>query len=128
MRIRPFSVTVTSIVIVLNALIWLVLGIIIAVNAHPALPVPRELKAILAVLSILMAGILTGLFVFLLKGNRVAYYLIIAFFFVVSILTIFDDVGVSDIIVLVLNIIPIILLIKDRNWYRRVQPQANSGA
>jgi hypothetical protein len=128
MRIRPFSVTVTSIVIVLNALIWLVLGIIIAVNAHPALPVPPELKAILAVLSILMAGILTGLFVFLLKGNRVAYYLIIAFFFVVSILTIFDDVGVSDIIVLVLNIIPIILLIKDRNWYRRVQPQANAGA
>jgi hypothetical protein len=127
MRIRPFSVTVTSIVIVLNALIWLVLGIIIAVNAHPALPVPLELKAILAVLSIFMAGILTGLFVFLLKGNRVAYYLIIAFFFVVSILTIFDDVGVSDIIVLVLNILPIIILIKDRNWYRRVQPQANAG-
>ncbi len=128
MRIRPFSVTVTSIVIVLYALIWLVLGIIIAVNAQPALPVPPELKAILAVLSILMAGILTGLFVFLLKGNRVAYFLIIAFFFVVSILTIFDDVGVSDIIVLVLNIIPIILLIKDRNWYRRVRPQANAGA
>jgi hypothetical protein len=97
------------------------------VNAHPALPVPLELKAILAVLSIFMAGILTGLFVFLLKGNRVAYYLIIAFFFVVSILTIFDDVGVSDIIVLVLNILPIIILIKDRNWYRRVQPQANAG-
>jgi hypothetical protein len=122
---RPISVTLTTILIILNALIWFALGIIIAVNAHPALPAPPELKAILAVFSFIMAGILVGLFVLLKKGNRISYYLTIAFFAVVSLLTIFDDVGLSDIFVLVLNLIPIGLLIKDRKWYRIVQPQVD---
>ena len=81
MKNRPISVTITPIFIFLNALIWLALGIIIAVNAHPALPVPPELKAIMAFLSIVMAGILVGLFVLSYdRGNRMAYYLTIAFF------------------------------------------------
>jgi hypothetical protein len=122
---RPITVTLTTILIMLNALIWFALGIIIAVNAHPALPVTPELKVILAVFSFIMAGILVGLFVFLNKGNQISYYLTIAFFAVVSLLTIFDDVGLSDIFILAQNIIPIGLLIKDRNWYRKVQPPAD---
>ncbi len=122
---RPFSVTLTWIFIILNAIFWLALGIMIAVNTHPELPVPSLQKGIMAFLSITMAGILMALFVFLRKGNRIAYYLTVALFIVVSLLTIFDDVGLSDIFVLVLNLIPIALLIKDRNWYLKFQPQAN---
>jgi len=124
---RHFSVTLTSIFIVLNAIIWLALCIIIAVNAHPALPVPPALKWIMALLSIGMAGILLGLFVLLRKGNRGAYYLILAFFAVTSLLTIFDDVGLSDIVVLILNIIPIVLLIQDRAWYFQIKPKIENG-
>jgi hypothetical protein len=120
---RPFSVTLTWIFIILNAIIWLALGSIIAINAHPALPVPSLLKGIMAFLSISMAGILGILFVFFRKRNRIVYYLTIAFFVAVSLLTIFDDVGFSDIFVLVLNLIPIVLLIKDRNWYLKLEPQ-----
>ena len=123
MNNRPFSVTLTSILIGLNALIWLTLGIIIVVNALPALPVPPTLKWIMALLSIGMAAVLLGFFIWLQKGNRAAYYLILAFFAVTSLLTIFDDVGLSDIVVLILNIIPIILLIKDRTWYLQKKPE-----
>ncbi len=127
MNNRSFSITLTRIFIILNAFIWLALGIIIALNVHPALPVPPSMRVIIAILSIVMAGILILLFVFLQKGNRMAYYLTIAFFGIVSILTIFDEVGLSDIFVLVLNLIPIVLLIKDRKLYLNAQLQANSN-
>jgi hypothetical protein len=123
MNNRPFSVTLTSILIGVNALIWLSLGSIIVVNALPALLVPPALKWIMALLSIGMAAVLLGFFILLQKGNRAAYYLILAFFAVTSLLTIFDDVGLSDIVVLILNIIPIILLIKDRTWYLQKKPE-----
>jgi hypothetical protein len=124
---RSFSITLARIFIILNALIWLALGIIIALNVHPALPVPTTMKAIIAIISIAMAGILILLFFFLQKGNRMAYYLTIAFFGFVSILTIFDEVGLSDVFILVLNLIPIVLLIKDRTWYLKAQLRADSN-
>ena len=36
---RPLTVTITLVFILLNVLIWLVLGIVIAINAHPELRV-----------------------------------------------------------------------------------------
>jgi hypothetical protein len=122
---RPFSVKLTLVLIVLNSLIWFALGIIIVLNVHPALPDSPTMKGIMAFLSIAMAVILIVLFVLLQKGNRSAYYLLVAFFGFVSILTIFDDVGLSDVIVLSLNIIPIVLLIKDHKWYRPSPSKAN---
>lgn len=120
---RPLSVTVTLVFILLNILVWLVLGITIAVNAHPAIPDVPLMKGIMAFLSLAIAGILLGLFIFVLKHGRIAYYLTLAFFVVASLLTIFDDVGLSDIVVLIINIVPIVLLIKDRAWYLQVNPQ-----
>ncbi len=123
MNNRPFTVTLTSVFIIINALILLALGIIIGVNAHPALPVSPELKWIMAILSLVMAGILVWMFIFLHRGCRIAFYLMVVLLGFVAFLTIFDDVGLSDIFVLVLNLIPIILLIKDRKWYLKVETQ-----
>lgn len=114
---RPLTVTITLVFILLNVLIWLVLGIVIAINAHPALPVPPLMKGTMAFLSIVIAGILAALFFFIRKRNRIAYILILAFFVFTALLTFFDDVGWSDLVVLVINIVPIVLLIKDRTWY-----------
>ena len=75
-----------------------------------------------------MAGVLLGLFVLMHQGNRNAYYLTIAFFAMVSLLTIFDDVGFADIVVLILNLIPIVLLIRDRKLYLRSQSQPDKSA
>ena len=122
MTTRPLSVIITSIFIILNVLIWLALGIIIAANIHPALPVPPQLKGMMGFLSISLAGILIILFIFLMKGNRSAYYLTLAIFIFTALLTIFDDVGLADMVVLALNIIPIVLLIKDQTWYLQINP------
>jgi hypothetical protein len=114
---RPITVTVNFVLILVNLIIWLGLGIIIAVNAYPALSIPPILKGIMAAMSMGMAGILLILFIFLVRGSHKGFYFTLAFFGVTALLTIFDDVGVSDIVVLIMNIIPIILMILDRKWY-----------
>ena len=114
---RPISVVINFIFILINDFIWLILGIIIAADIHPALPGLPAMKSIMAGLSISIACIILILVFLLYKRKRAAFYLILAFFAGLAVLTVFDDVGVSDLVVLVINIIPIILLIKDRAWY-----------
>ncbi len=114
---RPLTVNANFAFILLNALIWLVLGIVVAADIHPALPDNPTMRGIMAALSLVITAILVTLFIFLLKRFRMAYYLTLVFFALTSLLTIFDQVGLSDIVVLVINIIPIVLLIKDRAWY-----------
>ena len=119
MNKRALSVRVVFLLITLDTLLWLALGLIIAVDAHPALPVQPNIKTMMAILSLVAAGALLGLSMFLAKRNRVAYYLTLAFFLVASLLIILDEMGWIDLVVLAIQIIPIILLLKERTWYLR---------
>jgi lysylphosphatidylglycerol synthetase-like protein (DUF2156 family) len=119
---RRLSISVTAIFVLLNALVWLAFGVIIALDAHPALPDLPVLKGIMAFLSLAAAGILLGVLFLLGKRNRFAYFIALAFFAATALLTIFDDFGWADLVVLALNLAPIILLIKDRAWYLRMEP------
>jgi lysylphosphatidylglycerol synthetase-like protein (DUF2156 family) len=118
----PLSVSVNSVFILLNALIWLALGLIIALHAHPAIPDNPLIRGGMAFLSFCAAGILLGLFFFLRNRQRFAWFVALGFLAFTSILTIFDDFGWADLVVLVINLVPIILLIKDRAWYLRAKP------
>jgi lysylphosphatidylglycerol synthetase-like protein (DUF2156 family) len=120
---RPLAEIATDIFILINALIWLVLGIMIAFNTIPGLPDIPMIKWIFAFLSFIMACIILVLFIFLTRRNRRAYYLTLAIFIFTAVLTIFDDVGWSDVVVLALNIVPIVLLIINRAWYLQTNPQ-----
>ena len=124
---RPKTVIAAYVFISLNALIWLILGIIIAANALPGLPDLPVMKGIIAFLSIAMAGIIVVSLIFLYRGSQRAYYITLAIFIFTALLTIFDDVGVSDLVVLALNIIPVILLIKDRVWYLQTKSQLHQS-
>ena len=121
---RPLSVSVALIFILLNALVWLAFGVIIAANAHPALPDQPIIKGVMAFLSLATAGILLGVFIFLGKRSRVAYFIALGLFVAISLLTIFDQFGLADLVILAINIVPVILLIKDRAWYLHVKPRA----
>lgn len=117
MTSRPLSVSINLGFVLLDALLWLALGTIVAVDVHPALPDLPVYKTILAVLSFAIAGILLGLFFLLGKRSRVFHPIALSVFSVLSIMTIFDGFGLVDLIVLILHIVPIVLLIKDRAWY-----------
>jgi chromate transport protein ChrA len=120
---RPLTFTITLVVIILNALIWLLLGIIIAVDALPGIPDLAQMKGILASISISIAVILLGLTFFLFKRSRTAFYLTLLFFGITCLLTIFDDVGLPDVVFLIISLIPIFLLLKDRAWYLQINPE-----
>jgi lysylphosphatidylglycerol synthetase-like protein (DUF2156 family) len=114
---RPRSVTACLTFILFNALVWLIFGGIIAANAHPSLAMPPLLKGVMAFLSFCIAGFLAGLFFLLVKRNRIAYLLALGLLSVISVLSLFDQFGLSDLVILAINIVPIVLLIKDRDWY-----------
>jgi peptidoglycan/LPS O-acetylase OafA/YrhL len=113
----PRSVPITLGFILIITLIWLALGTIIAFHAHPTLPDNPLILGGMAVLSFIAAGVLLVLLIFLRKRRPIAWFLAVAALAVSSLMAIFDEIGLSDLVVLVINVIPIILLIKDRDWY-----------
>jgi len=118
----PLSVKINLLFILLNALVWLAFGLIVALHAHPALPDEPIILEAMVVLSFCAAGVLLGLFIFLRKHNRLAWFVALAGLALGSLLIIFDDFGWIDLLVLVINLIPIVLLVKDRAWYLRPKP------
>jgi lysylphosphatidylglycerol synthetase-like protein (DUF2156 family) len=124
---RPRTVTLTLVFILLNALVWVVFSVITATNANPALLVPPLIKGIMASLSIAIAVMLLGLFIFINRRNRIAYYLAFVLLIATFLLNFFDDIGLVDLVVIIINIIPIILLIKDRDWYLQGKPQIGAS-
>jgi lysylphosphatidylglycerol synthetase-like protein (DUF2156 family) len=121
---RPLTVSIALIFTLINSLVWLTFGVTIAANVHPALPIPPLLKGVMAFLSLAAGGILLVVFIFLGKRSRVAYYIALGLFNASTLLTIFDQFGLADLVILCINIVPIILLIKDRAWYLQEKPRA----
>jgi hypothetical protein len=113
----PASVSAALVLLLLNALVWLAFAVIVAAGVHPSIPGGDQVRWTMAILSLLTAGVLSGLCVFLRKRNRVAYYLTLGLLLVTSFLTVTDQFGLSDLIVLAIMVVPLGLLIKDRAWY-----------
>lgn len=103
--------------VLLNAIIWLVFSIIVATGNHPALPDSELFKWFLAISAFLSAAFLFLLFFLLRKKSKIAYFLTIAFLILIVLLTIMDDLGIVDFLVLLITLLPIVLLIKDRNLF-----------
>ena len=113
----PISATFTMVFMLLNALIWLGFSLIIALDVHPALPNQPFIKTIMTIFALGISGIMVGLFILLRQRNQIAYYLTVGMLAGIALLTIFDEFGVADLIVLIIDFVPLILLIKDRNWF-----------
>lgn len=114
---KPFTVRFTLYFILLNALIWLVFGVIVALGVHPALPTGGLYRWGMALVSFLAAAVLVVLFLMLRRRWKPAWYFAVAALAVSALFTVFDDFGWIDFVVLVLMLIPLGLLILDRKWY-----------
>jgi peptidoglycan/LPS O-acetylase OafA/YrhL len=113
----PASVSATFVFLLLNALIWLAFAIIVAAGLHPSIPKENLVRWTMAILAFLVAGVLSILWFFLRKRSKVAYYLTLVLLLFISLLTVFDEFGLSDLIYLIIAIVPLVLLIKDQAWY-----------
>lgn len=55
--------------------------------------------------------------VYIGKRNRIAFYLSMFLLAIVAILSVTDQFGLLDLLSLLISLIPLVLLLKDRNWY-----------
>jgi len=117
MRETPASVLATRILVLVNALGWAAFGFIVVADLHPALPDAPLFRGILVAASALATLVLAALFVLLGRRSRIAWYAALAIFLGTFVVTFFDDVGLADLLVLIANVLPASLLIKDRAWY-----------
>ena len=113
----PHSVIATFTLILLDATIWWLFGVIVAAGLHPALPNTPICKVFLSIAAFGVAGVLTWLPVFLKRRSRAGYFLTLAFFGLTTLAFLFDDFGWVDLAFLAVTLLPAALLLKDRNWY-----------
>jgi hypothetical protein len=113
----PRSVRITLIFILVNALVWLVFALLVATGLHPSLPASIPLRWFMVAMSLIAAVALTGVTILLKRRNKLAHLLSVAGLGLLVILTVVDEVGLVDLLVLVAEVLPLVLLIKDRRWY-----------
>lgn len=71
----------------------------------------------MAFLAFIIAGILVVLGFLITKQSRIAFFLTSGLLLITALLSIFDDFGLADLAFLILNLVPLVLLFKDRGWY-----------
>ncbi len=117
MKKTPVTFSIAQVFILLIALVWLTFAIITSAGLHPSYSGANPFRWIFSVVSLLTCLALVGLFIFLKRRSRSAYYLTLAFLTFIAILTIADEIGFIDLLTLVVTISPIVLLLINRGWY-----------
>lgn len=112
----PRSFSAAVILVIVNALIWLVFATIVAAGLHPAIPDSGLVRGVMAILAFLTSGALLVLSILLRRRNTIAFYITLALLLLISFLTVTDEFGIYDLIVLIITLIPLVLLIKNRAW------------
>jgi hypothetical protein len=113
----PRSVLLAFLLILLNALIWLLFGLAVAAGAIPSIPAAGGMRWIMAALALGSAAFLVGIVFFLRRHSRLAYYLALGLLAVISVLALTDQIGLLDLAALLISLVPLVLLLKDRAWY-----------
>jgi di/tricarboxylate transporter len=124
---RPASVTAALVLVLLDALFWMGFGIIVALGLHPALPDGAVVRWMYTFLAAGCSLALAALVVFLTRRgsaryNKIAYVLLAALLGLIALFTVLDQFGLSDLVVLLFTLAPLVLLIASRRWYFQPQP------
>jgi lysylphosphatidylglycerol synthetase-like protein (DUF2156 family) len=122
MKNIPLMIKTALIFILINAIGWLVLGVLVATGVHTGLPDDATLKLIMMLGLFGGAIILMLLFQLLRMRKRLAYFITLVVLALIMLLTLFDQVGLADAVVLVITLVPFVLLILGRKWFLQ-QPQ-----
>ena len=123
MKDLPKSVSTTTIFIILNAVFWLAYTVITAFGKTYLTTVPIMVKSIIIILAFGSSAILVCIAIFIKRRNRFAFYFGLLMLTIIAVLSITDEFGWLDFFSLLISLIPLVLLLKDRNWY--LKPHLN---
>jgi lysylphosphatidylglycerol synthetase-like protein (DUF2156 family) len=116
--------------ILLEALVWAVFGLIIALDLHPALPASPSLRTAMVVISWILAIALVVLFFLLRRRTRGVYVVTLLLVELIALVTILDDLAWVDAAVLLVAAIAFAALMAGGKWYsakNREEDNAVSG-
>jgi len=123
MKNIPAKIKIALVFILLGALVWLVIGVLIAAQLHPGLSSSDPLIHWgMAGASFAAFVVLVVLAWLLAKRRRLAFFITLVALAVVMLLTFFDQMGWADVVMLLITLIPFALLILGRKWF--LQPKA----
>jgi hypothetical protein len=117
----PKSVSTTLIFIILNAAFWLVYAFIMAFGGIRSLAASSVVKWIMTILALGSSVALVGTAFFLGKRNRLAFYFGLVILAIIAILSVTDEFGLLDLFSLLISLIPLGLMLRDRAWYLQSQ-------
>ncbi|HOW90700.1 MAG TPA: hypothetical protein PK883_00170 [Anaerolineaceae bacterium] len=117
MKDSPVVVKIALVFILINTFIFFVLGVLIAGGWHSGVPQDAALKWIM-MLGMFAGAILLALcYLLLAKRRRLAFFITMVVLALIIALTIFDQVGWADLVMLLVAFIPFALLILGRKWF-----------
>lgn len=121
MEKTPPTVHLTLWLILLNAAIWLVFAGLAAAGMIPGLPDLPALRWLMAGLA-LACALALGLTTYLLRRRvRLGLVLGLLLLTIIAVLSISDQVGWLDLLSLLISLVPLVLLVKDRQWYLKLK-------
>jgi hypothetical protein len=113
----PVSVFVTLLLILLNAAFWLGFAILLAAGGIRSLQAESVITWVMVNLAVISAMALAGIAFLLRRRSRFAYYVGLALLALIAVLSITDQVGLLDLFTLLVNLVALGLMVKDRAWY-----------
>ena len=119
------ALRLTRVLVVVNALLWLVFALIIAAGFHPSYPAGSDYRLPMALAGLAGSAVLAALAWLLRKPSALAYWAAVGVLAGTALMGLFDEVGLADLAVILLTLLPLALLVKSRNWYLR--PTAPEG-
>ena len=123
MSFRPqkterISVRITLYFLLADSLLWLAYAVVVAAGLHPALPDSAVLRWLIPILALAGSAALPGFYLLARRFGAAGYYPLLTLLLLISLPTILDDFGLADLNVLILHLIPFVLLVIDRSYYR----------
>jgi hypothetical protein len=113
----PISVAATRLLIAALALLWLAFGVIVIVGAHPSYREAGLLRWSMAAGALVAAACLAVLAGRLGPHRPLTFWLAVAFLATITAAGLLDDLGLADFVFLLVTVVPLVLLIRDRKWY-----------
>jgi hypothetical protein len=122
----PNSVTSTRLLIAALALLWLAFGVTVAVGAHPSYGEAGILRWSMAGGALMASASLAVLAGQLRPHRPLTFWLAVALLASITVAGLFDQLGLADFVFLLITVVPLALLIRDRNWYLKPPEAAPS--
>ena len=111
---RPILVSIAQVLFLLDAVFWIIMGIVTLVRPTGSASSPWIIAALMGLNAVVLVAIAWGLGT---RYRRGVYYLALVVLFGTIVLSVTDEVGILDLLSLAFGAALLVLLLVKRSWY-----------